>query len=191
MRLTNVACAAIFAMFAGPALADGAILKIITPNDKQRLAGYEQTRKAALEEAKAGAPAELADLNKVLARPTVAFSNKDLTGNWQCRTIKVGKILPLVIYPWFKCRITDDGAGWMLEKVSGSQRTKGRFYDDGEKRAIYLGSDYVSGEKAKPYGSGPKTDSVGYAFRTSAKAFRIEFPKPFYESNLDIIELRR
>ena len=28
----------------------------------------------------------------------------------------------------------DDGSGWLLEKVSGSQRTKGRFFDDADKR---------------------------------------------------------
>ncbi|TIN03514.1 MAG: DUF4893 domain-containing protein [Mesorhizobium sp.] len=97
----------------------------------------------------------------------------------------------LVIYGWFKCKVTDDGSGWRLEKISGSQRTKGRFFDDGEKRAIYLGSFYVNDDPAKPYGSGPQTDQVGYAFRNSAKEWRIEFPAPYYESKLDIIEFKR
>lgn len=87
--------------------------------------------------------------------------------------------------------MTDDGSGWRLEKISGSQRTKGRFFDDGEKRAIYLGSAYVNNDPAKPYGSGPQTDQVGYAFRNSAKEWRIEFPAPYYESKLDIIEFKR
>lgn len=177
--------------FALPALADGEVLKLITAADKARLDKYGETRKTALEEAKAGTPAEVKQLDALLAKPLVAFSDKDLTGNWQCRTIKAGGLGALVIYGWFKCKVSDDGSGWMLEKISGSQRTKGRFFDDGEKRAIYLGSFSVNNDPAKPYGSGPQTDQVGYAFRNSASEWRIEFPAPYYESKLDILEFKR
>ena len=120
------------------------------------------------------------------------FSDKPLTGTWKCRTIKAGGDFgALVIYGWFKCKVSDDGSGWMLEKLTGSQRTKGRFYDDDAKRAIYLGSFFVEGDPVPRYGSGPKTDQVGYAFRTGTDAWRIEFPAPYYESNLDIIEFKR
>ncbi|RUU73976.1 DUF4893 domain-containing protein, partial [Mesorhizobium sp. M7A.T.Ca.TU.009.01.3.1] len=119
--------------FALPAHADGDVQKLITPADKKRLDNYGETRKAALAEAKAGDAAEVKQLDALLAKPLVAFSDKDLTGSWRCRTIKAGGSLPLVIYGWFKCKVTDDGSGWRLEKISGSQRTKGRFFDDGEK----------------------------------------------------------
>lgn len=181
----------IAALGTGQALADGEVQKIMTPADKARLEKYGETRKAALDEAKAGSADEVKILDEVLARPLVAFSDKDLTGNWQCRTIKAGGIGPLVVYGWFKCKVTDDGSGWVLEKLTGSQRTKGRFYDDGEKRSIYLGSGFIAGDPAKRYGSGPQTDQVGYAFRTDADAWRIEFPAPYYESKLDILELKR
>ncbi|MCA0026845.1 MULTISPECIES: DUF4893 domain-containing protein [unclassified Mesorhizobium] len=174
-----------------PALADGEVQKLITAADKARLDKYGETRKAALAEAKAGNPGEVRQLDALLAKPLVAFSEKDLTGKWQCRTIKVGGLSPLVIYGWFKCRVTDDGSGWRLEKLTGSQRTKGRFFDDGEKRAIYLGSGSVNNDQAKPYGSGSQTDQVGYAFRNSAGEWRIEFPAPYYESKLDIMEFKR
>lgn len=174
-----------------PALADGQVQKLITASDKARLDKYGDTRKAALAEAKAGKPAEVKQLDALLAKPLVAFSDKDLTGNWRCRTIKVGGLSPLVIYGWFKCRVTDDGSGWRMEKISGSQRTQGRFFDDGDKRSIYLGSGSVNDDRAKPYGSGPQTDQVGYAFRNSAKEWRIEFPAPYYESKLDIMEFKR
>jgi hypothetical protein len=174
-----------------PALADGEVQKLITSADKARLDKYDETRKTALTEAKAGDPAEVRQLDALLARPLVAFSDKELTGNWQCRTIKAGGLSPLVIYGWFKCKVTDDGSGWRLEKTSGSQRTTGRFFNDGEQRAIYLGSAYVNSDPAKPYGSGPQTDQVGYAFRTGVSEWRIEFPEPYYESKLDIIEFKR
>ncbi|MDG4903094.1 MULTISPECIES: DUF4893 domain-containing protein [unclassified Mesorhizobium] len=177
--------------FALPAYADGELQKLITAADKARLDKYGETRKAALEEAKASDPAEVKQLDALLSKPLVAFSDKDLTGNWKCRTIKAGGLSPLVIYGWFKCKVTGDGSGWRLQKISGSQRTTGRFFDDGEKRAIYLGSFSVNDEKAKPYGSGAESDQVGYAFRNSATEWRIEFPAPYYESKLDIMEFKR
>jgi len=158
--------------FALPAHADGAMQKLITAADT-------------------GDVADLKQLDELLARPLVAFSDKDLTGNWKCRTIKVGGLSPLVIYGWFRCKVTDDGSGWKLEKTTGSQRTTGRFFDESEKRAIYLGSGSVNEDKPKPYGSGPETDQVGYAFRNSATEWRIELPAPYYESKLDIMEFKR
>ncbi len=194
MRRLSLFLALSGVLASGSAFADGVVQKLMTPADKARVENYDETRKKALDEARSG-DADARDLNildEVLSRPVVAFSDKDLTGNWQCRTIKVGGDFgALVIYGWFRCKVSDDGSGWMLEKLTGSQRTKGRFYDDGAKRAIYLGSFFVQGDPARPYGSGPKTDQVGYAFRTGDKAWRIELPAPYYESTLDILEFRR
>ena len=130
--------------FALPAHADGEVQKLITAADKARLDKYGETRKAALAEAKAGDPAEVRQLDALLTKPLVAFSDKDLTGNWKCRTIKAGGLGPLVIYGWFKCKVTDDGSGWRLEKVSGSQRTKGRFFDDGARNARSISAPSMS-----------------------------------------------
>ncbi|HEV2900099.1 MAG TPA: DUF4893 domain-containing protein [Pseudaminobacter sp.] len=191
MKIRAWLLAALLALPAANAKADGEVQKLITPADKGRLDKYEATRKDALEEAKAGTPADVAELDNVLAGPTLAFSDFDMVGDWQCRTIKAGGLAKLVVYGWFKCHVSDDGSGWMLEKTGGSQRTKGRFFDDGEKRLIYLGSFHVAGATAKPYASGPENDQVGYAFRSGPQEWRIEFPAPYYESKLDILEFRR
>jgi hypothetical protein len=176
-----------------PALADGEFDKLITAADRARMENYEATREQALTEARAGGSAEdLHTLDAALGKePSQSFSGFDMTGNWQCRTIKAGGPVALVVYGWFKCKVTDDGSGWRLEKVSGSQRTTGRFYDVDDKRLAYLGSFYVKGDSPKPYGSGPETDQFAYAFRTATRSFRLEFPAPYYESKLDIIEFRR
>ena len=170
MRL-RASLGAILLLFSlAPAAADGEVDRLITPADRMRLKTYAETRQAAVAEARKGGTAdELATFEAILARPLKSFS----------------------VYDWFKCRVGDDGSGWRLEKISGSQRTTGRFFDDGDKRLIYLGSQYVVGEPARPYGSGPESDQVGYAFRTGAKEWRIEFPAPYYESKLDILEFRR
>src|SRR5262245_37697832 len=175
-----------------PAFADGEFDKIITAADRTRMANYETTRKAALEEARSGGtPGDLAVLEPLLAKEPQPFSGFDMTGSWQCRTIKAGGPVALVVYGWFKCKVTDDGSGWLLEKVSGSQRTKGRFYDIDDKRLAYLGSFYVNGEAPKPYGSGPDSDQFGYVFRTGPRTFRMEFPAPAYDSKFDVMEFRR
>ena len=191
MAFRRLILAAALAVTACVAHADGVVQKLITPADKARLESYDATRKGALQEAKAGQAREVAVLDGIVAKKPVSFSDFDMTGNWQCRTIKAGGLGPLVVYDWFKCKVTDDGSGWMLEKISGSQRTKGRFYTESDTRLIYLGSGFVSGEKPKAYGRGPDTDQVGYAFRTGPAEWRIEFPAPRYESKLDIIEFRR
>jgi hypothetical protein len=191
MRGATIAFAAVATLAASAALADGEVQKLMTAADKVRLEAYGETRKAALQEAKGGDPVEVKELDEILARKIVSFSEQDLTGNWQCRTIKAGGLGALVIYDWFKCKVSDDGSGWMLRKTTGSQRTTGRLYDDGEKRAIYLGSLHYKDDPAKPYGADAEMDQVGYAFRTGPDGWRIELPKPVHESVLDIIELRR
>lgn len=177
--------------FSVPAFSTGEIESLITAADRARLEAYDATRAEALAEARRGQPADVATLDAVLARPTRSFAGFDMTGTWQCRTIKVGGLAELVVYGWFRCRVTDDGSGWRLEKASGSQRTVGRFFDAANDRLTYLGSFFVKGDQPKPYGSGPNTDQVGYAFRTGDKAWRIEFPAPAFESKLDILEFRR
>jgi hypothetical protein len=191
MKCRTLALAVLLTLPGGSTFADGVVQKLMTPADKARLEKYDGTRKAALEEAKGGKPDEVATLHALLAKPLLSTPDFDLGGDWQCRATKIGGLSPLVVYGWFKCRVSDDGSGWKLEKISGSQRTTGRFYDDGDKRMIYLGSFFVAGETPKPYGSGPDSDQVGYAFRTGPAEWRIEFPAPRYESKLDILEFKR
>lgn len=193
MILRVTVCALLlFVVPTGLALADGEFDKLITAADRQRMDRYGETRKEALAEAKAGgSAADLAVLDVVMNKPAQSWAGFDMTGIWQCRTIKVGGISPLVVYDWFKCKVSDDGSGWMLEKASGSQRTKGRFFDDGDKRLTYLGSFHIAGETPMPYGSGPDSDQFGYVFRTGANEFRLELPAPRYESKLDVMEFRR
>jgi len=191
MKFLAIALIAALALPNGSALADGVVQKLMTQADKVRLGKHDATRKSALEEARAGDPAEFTALDTLVAKPLLSTPDFDLGGEWRCRTIKMGGISPLVVYDWFKCRVSDDGAGWMLEKTSGSQRTSGRFYDDGQQRMIYLGSFFIAGDQPRPYSSGPDSDQVGYAFRTGEAEWRIEFPKPYYESKFDILEFKR
>jgi Domain of unknown function (DUF4893) len=183
---------AILALLAGPALATGGILSIITAEDRARLDGFEATKASALKDSKAGSAADRKTLAEALAGDPLPLRAAKLAGHWRCRVIKAGgAFLPLVVYPNFKCRITDSPEGLMLEKLTGSQLTKGLFYDDGENRLIYLGAGRVQGEKPRRYNDDPQYNEPAYAFLRTANRLTVEFPKPNFESNFDVLLLER
>jgi hypothetical protein len=175
------------------ALADGALDKRLTAFDKDRLARFDATVKAALAEARAGGAAgDLKLLDEALAGTPLPFAEGfDPAGIWRCRTIKVGGGLPLTVYGWFKCRISDDGAGWMLEKLTGSQRTKGMFYTLSASRLAYAGAGYVADQKPRSYGEDAQSNQVAIAERRAENRIILMFPAPQYESKLDVLVLER
>ncbi len=190
MRLTIILAPLL--LFPRIAWATGEIESLITDSDRARLAAFDTAREEALVEARReGASTDLAALEEMLARPLLSFSDFDMIGDWQCRTIKLGGPAPLVIYSWFRCRVIDDGSGWRLEKTSGSQRTVGRFFTESDTALTYLGSFYIGGETPRAYDAGEDSDQVGRALRDGRDCWRIEFPLPRYESRFDILELRR
>ncbi len=191
MRIVFAAIAAF--VFSSPALDDGPLSKIITKRDQQRLNDLEKSREAALAEARNGAgEAELAALDTILSGTELSFGDGfDMTGNWRCRTIKVGRSVPLVIYDWFNCRVSDDGSGWRLEKTNGSQRTSGRFYSISDTRLVYFGALHMSAEAPLPYGKIQERDQVAVVTRAEPNRIRLEFPQTVFDSNFDVLELQR
>ena len=134
--------AAVLVVLAGLATAtwaDGEIERLITASDRQRLSEFNSTRLTALREAEAGSPEDRKVLNAALAGTPMSFAGFNPVGAWTCRVIKLGGILPLTVYPRFRCAITEDGKGWLLSKITGSQRTTGYFYQESDTRLIYLG----------------------------------------------------
>ena len=168
------------------------------PSDIQRLAQLAESRSKGLAEAQAAAPADLAAIQSLLQSGAVPASPRALTGKWRCRTLKLGGLTPAVVYSWFSCRITDKGGTLSFEKLTGSQRTSGRLYADGE-GFVYLGASYVTGEKPHPYsgnhaGAGSDTtpdDEIGRLSLLYDGRARIELPYPTRESTFDVIELKR
>jgi len=138
-----------------PVLADGELPGLLTAVDKARLAAFDETKSQALAEARAkGEAADVKVLDEALAgKPLNLASGFDAEGPWRCRVIKAGGPVPLVVYSWFKCRISDDGSGWYLRKLSGSQLTEGRFYPVlyGKRyEACLSGSGLCGGREASP-----------------------------------------
>lgn len=184
----------LFALAASATLAqaDGALPKLLTAFDKDRLDKADATAAAALAEARAGGSREdVAVLDAALSGAPLPIASYDAAGNWKCRTIKAGGSLPLTVYPWFACRITDDGAGMRLEKLTGSQRTSGAFYTLSDTRLAYLGAGYVNGEAPRKYGQDPKENQVAVVERRGKNKLVLLFPAPQYESKLDVLVLER
>ena len=173
--------------------ADGVLDKRLTPFDKARLAKLDATVTEALAEARAGGSKEdVGILDAALSGTALPLAEGyDPNGSWKCRTIKAGGTLPLTVYPWFACRISEDGAGWQFEKLTGSQRTRGSFYTLSATRLAYLGAGYVTGEKPKAYGQDAKENQVAIVERRAKDKLVVLFPAPQYESKLDILVMER
>ena len=176
-----------------PSMADGVLDKRLTPFDKERLAGLDASMATALAEARAGGSKEdVAILDAALAgTPLPLAEGYDPNGTWKCRTIKAGGSLPLTVYGWFTCRITEDGAGWQFEKLTGSQRTSGSFYTLSATRLAYLGALHYHYEKPRRYDQDPKENQVAVVERRGKNKLVFLFPSPQYESKLDILLMER
>ncbi len=173
-----------------------------SPADVQRLNAIAESRTKGLEEASRGNAADLAAIHSVLQSGTTPASAAKLTGSWRCRTMKLGGITPDVVYSWFRCRISERGGRLFFEKLSGSQRTSGYIYPEGQ-GFVYLGASYVTAygppEKPSVYsGTGAAAgaavtpdDQIGLLSLLYDGRARLELPYPVQESTFDVIELKR
>ena len=169
---------------------------VATASDRERLRDWRTAFTKALEQArKAGHAAEI-EREGALLEPDAALGPAPIpNGDYKCRVIKVGAksegLLDYIAYPAFDCRIAQQQRLQSFTKLTGSQKTKGRFFTDSDFRQTYLGTFAVNDDPFPTYGKGAETDQTGYAFLMSPTSWRIEFPAPYYESKLDILEFRR
>jgi hypothetical protein len=168
-----------------------------SPFDANRLAKLDEAKAKGLSEAQAGP--DMATIHTVLDPEPQSVSSAALTGNWRCRTIKLGGLTPDVVYGWFRCRIADKGGDLFFEKVTGSQRVQGRLYPSESGGFVLLGALSVGNEPPHHYsGNHPSAgadatpdDAIGLLSATGDGHARIEFPYPVQESTFDVIELKR
>lgn len=136
-----------------------------------------------------------ADDRAVLAElfePGVSYVNPELlVGTYDCRTIKLGGGLPLVVYQWFRCEIAQDGDTYTVRKLTGSQNFSGVLGPAGSGYA-YKGAGFYGYEDPRAYGDDPERDQVGClsAVTKDNKHFMLELPFPRVESFHDVIEFK-
>ncbi|GGF65154.1 DUF4893 domain-containing protein [Paracoccus acridae] len=169
-------------------------------DDQRRLSEYHAAAGEALLGAFAvGDPADLALLTAGLAGEALSPERaiQDMAGDWSCRMIKLGGLLPITVYSPFRCTISPDGG---FEKLTGSQRTKGNIHQDGD-RLIYLGTGFVAGDMPPSYENLPAQvdpqaspqfmPEIGVVEMVSDRKGRVLFPAPYLESRFNILLLSR
>jgi len=167
----------------------------LSENDQARLDAFDAHKANALRVMRSeGEPADAAIVEALFDSAPTVSAPADLYGVWDCRTIKLGGKdfgLPVIIYDWFECRITRHSDGLRFRKITGSQRTEGFLYATDGPRWLYAGASRYHYEAPQSYGQGVEKDQVAYLSQLSKDHVIMEFPDPYYESEFNIIELRR
>ncbi|MGZ8407626.1 MAG: DUF4893 domain-containing protein [Caulobacteraceae bacterium] len=187
--------ALILALAAGPALAASADwTRDARPDDVQRLDNLRSAWTTALRQARRdGHGAELAGLG-ALADPKAGLDRPEPPpGAYRCRTIKLGDsrahLLSYVAYPWFRCRIElAPGGDLILDKTTGSQRTRGHLYPQNRRRLVYIGAQAWGDDRPYVYGQDRERDQIGVFERIGPQRWRLVLPWPKQESDLDLLE---
>jgi hypothetical protein len=178
----------------GPVLLDWKA--IIRPVERGRLDRVDEAWARALSQARGdGHEAELQALEPLTDPRAAQPDPAPPVGDYRCRTVKLGSQaeggLSFIAYPWFKCRIEASPKGLKFVKLTGSQRPSGLLFPDTRRRMVLLGSLALGDEPAaNSYGLRPDRDLVAVLERLPHGGWRLAFPWPMAESNLDLIELQ-
>ena len=169
---------------------------VATSSDRERLRDWRDAWTEGLAAARSGNAAEIA-AEGVLFDPDAALTGPSPPpGDYRCRTLKIGAksegLLDYVAYPAFKCRIEPAGPeGTMgFTKLTGSQRPVGRLFPDNTRRMIFLGTIQLGDERGiMRYGRDTDRDMIALLERIGDRRWRLVFPRPHFESVVDVIEL--
>lgn len=175
-----------------PAAADWRV--VATDADRDRIRRWRDAWMAALPAARRANPAEvtaqgaLFDPDRALADPAPP------PGRYRCRVFKLGAAgaggLAYVAYPYFDCRVGDEGELLSLFKETGSQRPVGLLFPDSPTRRVFLGTLVLGDEsRALDYGQDADRDMAGVIERVGDRRWRLTLPWPRFESQLDVVEL--
>ena len=117
---------------------------IATQADRDRISHWRRSFRNGVADAAAGGHAHEVAAEGVLLQPDAGLADpRPPAGDYRCRFIKLGSQgsvpLSFVAYPWFQCRIQDQGETLRFTKLTGSQRPSGTFYPENRLRMIFLG----------------------------------------------------
>lgn len=182
-----------------PPQARPAWMNPLTERDKVRIENIvesrtEGRRRAALDASNRHAQAAIA----LLDRDAIPLNEKQLLGDWQCRTYGLGGTL----YPNrgadvsgpFRCRIERDRNGLVLRKLTGSVTWLARLAPVTAHSLLYYGTYIARGDRNAIYPAGDAYHhQVGILQQLDRRRLRIEMPKPthYATSDHDVVELFR
>jgi len=165
----------------------------LTPEDVSRLDNLDTSRTRGLGAAmRSDNAADRAVIAELFEPGVAALDPTLLAGDYQCRTIKMGYGLPLVIYQWFSCEISAIDGGYTLRKLTGSQNFSGTLMPAGSGYAYRGALSFGYEDHVTVYGEDAERDQVGClsAVTKGNKHFMLELPFPKVESFHDVIELK-
>ncbi len=169
--------------------------RLATEQDRDRIRDLRESWEEALAAARAAGHGAEIDREGALLSPDGPLVPPDIpAGDYACRTIKVGMahpgLLGFVAYPSFRCRVAIEGGRLSFAKLTGSQRPQGRFFADRDERMVFLGTMQLGDEqRSYRYGVDRDRDMIGALERIGPQRWRLIFPRPAFESLLDVIEL--
>lgn len=197
LAAVGLACASILS---APAVAqrgdqDGGWRDVATERDRVRLREWRTAWVDALRDARAAGHTAEIEREGVLLHPDAALLRPaPPVGDYRCRVIKVGAqddLLDYIAYPAFRCRIRPERDGRLsFVKLTGSQRPIGFIYPDATRRMIFLGTLQLGDERRSlRYGTDAERDMAGIVERIGDRRWRVVFPRPTFESIVDVLEL--
>lgn len=168
---------------------------IATQADRERLRGWRSAFVSALASARSSGHGDAIAREGALLAPDSALPGPAIpNGLYRCRVIKVGAktpgMLDYIAYPWFACRVEQEGERQAFTKLTGSQRHVGLIFPGDEIRHVLLGTLVLGDEPAaRHYGVDPERDVAAFVERIGAQRWRLILPSPSFESQLDVMEL--
>jgi len=169
---------------------------IATADDRGRLREWRGAFVEGLREAKAdGHEAEIIREGKLL-EPDAALGGGPIpNGMYRCRTIKLGTraegMLSYIAYAPFSCRVRAEQGIQGFAKLTGSQRQMGLIFPGDALRQVFLGTLLLGDEtRSMQYGRDRERDVAGFVERIGPNRWRLILPRPHFESDLDVLELR-
>lgn len=208
MRLAVLAAALSFIVL--PALADAHGEKETaldwrsqaTELDRDKLDRYEDAvTKGMMESRVAGEEhGTYNELTSIMEGTLAPADAEKLKGKWNCRTIKAGgPFAGFVVYGWFRCDVVEKDGRLFFEKLTGSQRMSGFFYERDEKTWVLLAAPNEGHSGPIRAYSGPEggitdpqlMDEPAIAALLEDGRARIVFPWPELESTFNVLEMKR
>jgi hypothetical protein len=201
-RLSILACAALAPAATAVAREEvvperaGADWRVVaTRNDRDRLRHWRDAWTDALAQANRSNAAAI-NAGGTLFEPDTALPGaQPPPGNYACRTVKLGRprlggTLDYVEYPAFRCRVAQENGRLHFTKLTGSQRPVGTIFPDNGRRMIFLGTLVLGDATGGLRNSrAEERDMIGIVERVGDRRWRLVFPRPHFESLLDVIEL--
>lgn len=172
---------------------------VATEADRNRIRHWRDAWTDALAQANRANAAAITAGGALFEPDTALPGAQPPPGDYACRTFKLGRapagrlaggLLDYAEYPAFRCRISLNGGRLQFSKLTGSQRPVGTIFPDNGRRMIFLGTLVLGDEtRALRYSRDDERDMIGVLERVGDNRWRLVFPRPHFESLLDVVEL--